>query len=399
MEERERSRTNSLYIILTAVAGIVLTAASAFLYGFSVDNVAGIAIAYGIMLIAVLFVVERQRLYDRLIFDNSEHIWRFYLVYAIGFLASVFFPLISENGRPFLVIFVALVMVSDEIVAICAGSSLLVLCELLCREHSINSLIGYFVPSLIAVMFFSVVTEEFRIFVPLAVSIFAQFVSLCVISVLFSNRTFGIDLFLIPFANIFICVILILVVLKVLSFSYVYKKDDRYMDILDPEFELLSELKNRSKDDYDHSIYTSVLCSKLALKMGLDEKTTKALGLYHRIGLLRGDNNWENAYGLMTEHNIPEEVIDLLAEYFNKDGGVRSRQTAVLVIAETVVSSVGYLFSKDKEVNINYEKLINTIFDKKLESGMFADSDLSFSDINIMKKTLCEEKLFYDFLR
>ena len=102
----------------------------------------------------------------------------------------------------------------------------------------------------------------------------------------------------------------------------------------------------------------------------------------------------------MTEYLIPEEVIDLLEEYhYSKDDGVYSRNTAVLIIAETVISSVSYLFSKDKDANINYDKLIGTILDKKLESGIFSNSKLTFEDMNIIKKTLCEEKLFYDFLR
>ncbi len=400
MEETGKSRVNDILKWLTVILGFIIVAAASFLYGFTPDRIAGNVIAFGVMMTGVLFAFARQRQNGRLIFDNASNIWRFYVLYISAVLICSFFPLISEYGRPYLVIFVALTMVSDEVSALCAGSSLLILCELLCKEPSLYFFVEFFVPALIAVMLFSTVGEEFRILIPMAVSLLSQFVCLCLVSVLFTNRTFGFDLFFIPFVNILVCIILILIILKVLSFSFVYKKDDQYMEILDPEFELLSNLKNYSKEEYDHSIYTAVLCSKLAIKMGLDEKLTKALGFYHRIGLLRGENTWENAKGLMTEYLIPEEVIDLLEEYhYSRDDGVYSRNTAVLIIAETVISSVSYLFSKDKDANINYDKLIGTILDKKLESGIFSNSKLTFEDMNIIKKTLCEEKLFYDFLR
>ena len=400
MEETGKSRVNNIFKWLTVVLGFLIVTAASFLYGFTPDRIAGNVIAFGVMMIGALYAFARQKLNGRLIFDNALNTWRFYAFFLSGILICAFFPLISEYGRPFLVFFVALTMVSDEVSALSAGSSLLILCELLSKESSFVFFIEFFVPALLSVMLFSTVGEEFRILIPMAVSLFAQFVCLCLVSVLFTNRTFGFDLFFIPFVNILVCVILILIILKVLSFTFVYKKDDRYMDILDPEFELLSNLKNYSKEEYDHSIYTAVLCSKLALKMGLDDKLTKALGFYHRIGLLRGENSWENASGLMSEYQIPEEVIDLLKEYhYSKDEGIRSRNTAVLIIAETVISSVSYLFSKDKDANINYEKLIDTIIDKKIDSGIFSDSKLTFEDINIIKKTLCEEKLFYDFLR
>ncbi len=385
---------------MTVALSFLIVAVASFLYGFTADRIAANVITFGIMLIGVLFTFARQKLNERLIFDNAANIWRFFALYLSGVLICSFFPLISEPGRPYLVFFVALCLVSDEVSALSAGTSLLVLCELLSGEPSFMCFVEYFVPALVAVMLFSTIGEEFRILIPMSVSLLAQFVCLCLASILFSNRTFGIDQFFIPFVNILVCIILILIILKVLSFTFVYKKDDRYMEILDPEFELLSNLKNYSKEEYDHSIYTAVLCSKLAIKMGLEEKLTKALGFYHRIGLLRGDNTWENACGLMNEYLIPSDVIDLLKEYYcSKDEGVSSRNTAVLIIAETVISSVSYLFSKDKNANINYEKLVDTIIDKKIESGIFSDSLLTFKDIIVIKKTLCEEKLFYDFLR
>ena len=50
-------------------------------------------------------------------------------------------------------------------------------------------------------------------------------------------------------------------------------------------------------------------------------------------------------------------------------------------------------------MQLDYPKLISAIFKKKLESGIIDYSNISFEEIQEMKKILVEEKLYYDFLR
>ena len=50
-------------------------------------------------------------------------------------------------------------------------------------------------------------------------------------------------------------------------------------------------------------------------------------------------------------------------------------------------------------MELDYNKIINTIFKKKLESGIIDNSSISFGELQEMKKILVEEKLYYDFLR
>ena len=63
------------------------------------------------------------------------------------------------------------------------------------------------------------------------------------------------------------------------------------MDINDPECPLLVELKNVSKPEYYHTIHTAYLCSRIALQLKLDDAVVKACAYYHKIGLLKGENN------------------------------------------------------------------------------------------------------------
>ena len=58
-----------------------------------------------------------------------------------------------------------------------------------------------------------------------------------------------------------------------------------------------------------------------------------------------------------------------------------------------------YLFQKDADSQVNYEKIIDVIIHKKTECDDLANCDLTLKDISLIKKELLEEKKYYDFLR
>lgn len=171
------------------------------------------------------------------------------------------------------------------------------------------------------------------------------------------------------------------------------------MDINDPECPLLVELKTFSREEYYRAVHTAYLCDRIAKRLHLDDAVAKACGYYHRIGIMRGENNWENVSAILQEYNFPMEVQTILKEYIDKNETILSKETVVLLFCDTVISSISYLFSQNAQANMDYQKIITAIFKKKLESGMIDYSRLSFGELQEMKKILVEEKLYYDFLR
>lgn len=59
----------------------------------------------------------------------------------------------------------------------------------------------------------------------------------------------------------------------------------------DPEYVLLTDLKQYSKKAYYHAVHTAYFCEKIARKIGADEMLAKAGGYYHKIGRMRGEGN------------------------------------------------------------------------------------------------------------
>ena len=76
-----------------------------------------------------------------------------------------------------------------------------------------------------------------------------------------------------------------------------------------------------------------------------------------------------------------------------------SKETVVVLFADCIVSSIIYLFEKDPKAELDYEQLVDTVFQKQLETEELWGSQISLVQIRDMKKIFVEERLYYDFLR
>ncbi len=385
--------------ILLLVLTVLVSTVAAYIYKKTLIEGAGIVIMTAAGIGGVLFTIEQTKENNTFLFDNAGHMWRFLLIYVMFLAGSIVFPLLPVAGWPYLVVFIGLMLFSNQIIGLSAGAVLLMLTILLSSNTGGVEFFIYFVSGLVGMMVFSYVNETFKIWLPLLISLMTQMVCLCIREVLFVNEKLDFQMFMIPTVNMIVCLILLLILLKVFSFSTFYKKRDIYMDINDPEWQLLVDLKATSKEEYYHAIHTAYLCDRIARRLEMDDAVVKACGYYHRIGMLKGENSWEAVSVILEENQFPLRVREILKEYIDKKEQILSAETVVLLFSDTVISSIQYLFSKNPQVVLDYPKLIEAIFKKKIESGIIDHSKISMGEIQEMKKILVEEKLYYDFLR
>lgn len=194
----------------------------------------------------------------------------------------------------------------------------------------------------------------------------------------------------------FVCT---LVVLKLLGTFCIYKDDKKFALINDPEYPLLTELKGISREAYFHAIHTAYLSEKISRRIGIDAALAKAGGYYHKIGLIQGKDSIQNTILVGTAHKFPASLIRLLKEYGIKNMPEVSKEAAVVQLSDAVVSSVSYLFMKDRNVELDYDKIVDVIIKKKMDSGDFEHCTLTMEELCRIKKGFAEEKLYYDFLR
>lgn len=392
-------KTDKLQEACILFLSVLVSGVAAFLYGSTMEEIVKIIILIFASTGCLVFVMEKSRIQGDFLFDNGENMWRFTVLYFLFLSGSVIFPLLPAGGWPFLAVFTGLMLFSGQLIAVCGGCNLLLISLLLSTSAQTDLFVIYFISGIAGVLLFSGLDERFKVGLPLMISLLVQFVCLCIHEVLTVNEVLNPDMFLIPVANILVNLILILILLKFFSFSIIYRTRDTYMDINDPECPLLVKLKEFSKEEYFHAIHTAYLCDRIAGKLELDAAAAKAGGYYHKIGILKGENSFENVKLVLEEYRIPDKVMEILKEYLNKDEKIVSKESAVLLISDTVISSISYLFSKDANARLDYEKLIQAVFSKKVESGILNHNKISIGELEEMKKILMEEKLYYDFLR
>ncbi len=384
--------------ILMFLLTIIYSALAAYLYEKTVIEIAGIAILAGAGFGCVLFAMEQSIENESFLYDNDEHLWRFVIIYLLSFGASVLFPMIPAGGWPYLVIFVGLMFFSNRITGLCAGCVLLMITVLI-KENGIVPFLNYFISGLVGILVFSYIYETFKIWFPLMISLMIQAVCLLVQELLLAEGPVTAAMLSVMALNLVVCFILLLLLLKYFSFSLVYRNRDLYMEINDPEYPLLVELKEFSKEEYYHAIHTAYLCDRIGKRLGLRDRVIKACGYYHRIGVLKGGNNWVNLQMILEEQHFPEEMKSVLQEYADDEERMVSKEAAVLMICDSLVSSIRYLFSQDASAELEYSPIINLVLKETIESGRINHSAVSFGEIQAIRRILLEEQLYYEFLR
>ncbi len=346
----------------------------------------------------VIFAFTMSELNGFFIYRNEGRYGRFTFMYLFSLTASVFLPYLPVKGWPFLVIFVLLGVFSNGVTGIAAGSA----CLLMAVNFSgsaFDIFWLYFISGVVGVLVFSLIDDEFHVGLPLFIALSILTVCLTANVILFSQEQLSLGQFLIPLVNLMVCCILLLVSLKMFSSAVIHKNREKYMDINDPEFPLLVQLKNMSKDEYYHAIHTAYLSDRIARRLGFDDAAAKACAYYHRIGRLKGENTWENVSSICNEYHFPPNTKKILKEYVDDSEKIVSKETIVVLFADCIVSSIGYLFEKDPTSKLDYEQIVETIFQKKLETDELWGSEISLGQLCEMKRIFVEEKLYYDFLR
>ena len=337
---------------------------------------------------------------DGFSYDNYEHKIRFVLVYAAMIILSCAFSLVPDMFWPYLSIFVILALFSNNEIGMISGTGFVMISVMLQENGSYGELFMYMLAGIIAIILFKDLTENTVIGYPVAISLMLQAVLLMAYDILFQNRTLSFNLFILPIINIMLNLIILMAFLNMFGIYIIRKSNDNYMEINDSGFHLLTKLKENNKDEYFRAVHTAYLAERIAIDLGLNDRAVKNCSYYHRIGIIDGKQDWESLNQIYKDNNFPAEAIALLQEYIEapKDR-IKSKECLAVNLSETVIASIMYLFKKNKNANINYEQMIDKIFEKKEENGELLNYNITFREYEQMKKILKKEKLYYDFLR
>ena len=384
---------NSILIVITV---LLVTAGGFLTHAGGAELLRNAILAgTGAFLTCFLYLSEKDRLSEKN--ASPARTSRFAISYGICLAVSLCCAFLPPAGWPFLVVFVMMSLFCGFLPGICGGISFLTFSVLLAgADISIFAL--YVLTGLLGACLFSRLDEKYRIALPLFVSLSFLFAAETACVVLFANETLKWELFLIPALNVIISLILLLILLKVYSGMEIFKYRIKYLEINDQEFELLVNIKEKDKNAYYRAVHAAYFSERIAQALSLDADAAKTAAYYANAGILykEPEKDLEKEF---VSYGFPPYARQLLRELTGKNTGIRHKEAAVVYMADAVISSILYLFEKKQDTKTDYAAVIETVFQKKWESGSLKNSELTFAEWNRMKKIFKEEKLYYDFLR
>ncbi|CAN5525081.1 HDIG domain-containing protein [soil metagenome] len=213
--------------------------------------------------------------------------------------------------------------------------------------------------------------------------------------------------------------------------------DVSLLELSDTNGKLLRELASRAPGTFQHSLQVANLAEEAIYTIGGNALLVRTGALYHDIGkmempmyFIENQANGMNPHDEMSfdesaaiiishvikgieiakKHNLPEQIIDFIRTHhgtsitgyfyrsflnafpeeeideakFHYPGPIPfSKETAVLMMADSVEAASRSLKKYDVEsIDALVEKIINT----QIEQNQYANSDITFKDINTLKK-------------
>lgn len=148
--------------------------------------------------------------------------------------------------------------------------------------------------------------------------------------------------------------------------------------------ELLLQLKEHSKSAYVHSKLVAKMAGEAAEKIQANVSLVRAAALYHEIGKLRDESVTEQTLLLLKEQNFPDEILEILRTYENKEKPViKTKEAVILLLADKIISMYRFLRKTGKQTSP--EKIVDQTITMQMLHGEWNESGLSIADCTVLR--------------
>lgn len=329
---------------------------------------------------------------------NKDHEVRYSLI--VSFCAGALF------GMPYIPFLAAPVAAAAVIMTIFSGGFcglvsylFMVMQYILLSGLKTEQVIVLAFSGLLGIVLFKSLDKEFRYVGILFAYLVSDFVCCSIYYVMADSQAELGDSLMYVGIRLFSELVVILLCLKAAGKYCVYRDIDFFKRINNPNYTLLVQLKSTNKEVYIQAVHTAYLSEKISRKIKLNTSLAKAGGYYHNIGILEGEDTIENTLKIGRDNRFPDSLMKLLEEYGSPKTSKLSKEAAVVQLSDAIVSTISYMFLKDKDAVLDYEKVIDVIIQKKMDSRAWKGCELTMEEFRKIKEGFVEEKLYYDFLR
>lgn len=163
--------------------------------------------------------------------------------------------------------------------------------------------------------------------------------------------------------------------------------------IMDEHYHLRREIERYSTVDYNHALRTSKVAASLAAGIGADEKLARAGGFYYRIGKLEGEPFIENGVRIAQDHCFSQRLVAILAEYNGEQRLPGSIESAIVQIADMIVTKFDLLDKDTFSSTWNRDIVIYQSMNEKSAEGLYDNSGLSMNQFLTIRELLVKEEM------
>lgn len=398
MKKEKTKWQNVILLMFMFLMCIFATGIAAYFYEKSYREIFMLLIISAASFGSVIFSLVQSNIYNRLHYDNGNHYERFIFIFILSVVVGCFLPFLPSGGWAVPAIALALTLFSNTPTGMMAYSVILGICVYF-SDASILVFLIYFLVGAIVAILFEGLDEDYKTGAPMTVAVILYTVVMLA-KIMFENQGIPeLELFIIPMINVFITILLMLAVLRLYCAVVIDKEKGKYLVINDQEFPLLAKYKEEDEQLYYNAIHTAYFAEKAARMLHMDVNVAKCGGYYHKIIVAECRKQEKSMEEICQSYKFPPNAVKLLQEYNYKAISLKMKETVVVYLADSVVSSIMYLLNKDKKSEIDYGKFATAIIRRKVDSGILNQSDISLSDLGGMEKIFTGEKLYYDFLR
>ena len=266
-------------------------------------------------------------------------------------------------------------------------------------DSSVLIFLMYFLIGCLYAILFERLDEDYKTGVPICIATMVYSVIMLARIIFKSYGALEIETFMIPVINLFITFLLVLVVLRFYCAVVIDREKGRYLEINDQEFWLLAKYKEENSAIYYNAIHTAYFAEKAARLLHMDVDVAKNGGYYHKIIAAECKKEDISLEEICRIYKFPPKAVKLLQEYNYKSEPIVMKETAVVYLADSVVSSIMYLLDKDDSKDVDFAQIAIAVMKRKIDSGILNKSDISIAQLCGMEKIFTGEKLYYDFLR
>lgn len=182
--------------------------------------------------------------------------------------------------------------------------------------------------------------------------------------------------------------------IKLVSDAFIYKKTPAllYKNIISENAPALQYMKNKSASLYYHSTEVAEMSRLAAKRIGANYQLAYAGGLYHDLGKAVGNEYIKEGLKLADKFGLPKDVKTIMVEHSVKSRLPKSKEAAIVMLSDTVVSAIEYVKGTMDKKDISERAIMENALNKRVNSGALKKSGITMGEYELIKEALISIK-------